>query len=53
MMASFLLEDFTVKMDSECYYKHHKQNLTETLDKVTFCRYKPSTWNTYPSQKLL
>ena len=36
-MASFLPEDFTVKLDSVCYYKHHKQNLTETLDKATFC----------------
>ena len=24
MMPSFLPEDFTVKMDSVCYYKHHK-----------------------------
>ena len=53
MMASFLPEDFTVKMDSVCYYKHHKQNLTETSEKATFCRYKPSTSNIYPSQKLL
>ena len=53
MMASFLAEDFTVKMDSVCYYKHHKQNLTETLHKTMFCRCKPSTSNIYPLQKLL